>query len=338
MQAGEVLESILKRWGEQLLRPGLRRYGRPGKDLAVRAPTGAMVRAGLKAIVRKSPEVMVKVTGGGRGMGAIKAHLSYISRRGEFALENQDGLQILGKDNLSRLAEEWKYGFEQIPNVSHRREAFHVMLSMPPETDAQVVLAAARVFARQEFSEHKHAFVLHDPATDPDSHRPHVHLIIRAQGANGKRLNPRKADLVRWRQSFADRLMERGVAASATRRQTRGVLRPPKKLMEYHAPRNDIRRPMPQPSERARLTEDDVLVAWQQVTNALMESPAADDRALGQEALAFVSEMPALVARSRSLPRGVDFLTENQAQRSPISMSEEKNCKPPDHGVERGSR
>ena len=300
-----VLEEILGRWGEQLLRPGLRRHGRPGKDPIVVRPSGAAVRAGLRSVVRRAPEVMVKVTGGGRGMCAIKAHFSYISRRGDLVLENQMGLQLHGKEALTVLADEWRYGGALIPEVSHRREAFHVMLSMPPEADAQAVLGAARDFARREFADHKYAFVLHDPARDPDSHRPHVHLIVRAQGASGQRLNPRKPDLARWRQSFADRLMERGVAASATRRQTRGILRAPKKLREYHARDEATGKSTSLQSARARQTEDQVLAAWQQVANALMQSPSVDDRVLGQEALAFVSAMPAVVERSRSLPVGL---------------------------------
>jgi hypothetical protein len=224
-------------------------------------------------------------------MGAIKAHMAYISRRGELTLENQDGVKIQGKDDLALLAKEWQYGGGLIPNVSHRREAFHVMMSMPPGANAEAVYFAARAFAREEFAAHKYALVLHDPASDPDSHRPHVHLIVRAQGKDGQRLNPRKADLARWRQEFADRLVERGVAASATRRQTRGVVEPTKKLKDYH--RGALQRkelPM-RPSEGANQTEHDVLAAWQHVAEALGNSETIEDRDLGLQAADFTRSM-----------------------------------------------
>src|SRR5450631_1293025 len=227
MQDPQRLATILEQYGEQLLRPGLRRYGQPGKDprKGCLAPlSGQEIRAGLRAIVRGTPEVMVKVTGGGRGMGAIKAHMSYISRHGELTLENRDGFLLNGKEDLDLLVDEWRYGGAFIPEVLHRREAIHLLFSMPPGADAQAVYNAARAFAREEFARHKYALVLHDPTSDPDSHRPHVHMIVRAQSWDTRRLNPKKADLARWRQVFADRLMERGVAASATRRQTRGVV------------------------------------------------------------------------------------------------------------------
>lgn len=280
MQSQRDIDLEIERWGEQLLRPGLRRYGKPGSDprIARSAPmSGAAIRAGLRAMVHRTPEVMVKVTGGGRGMAAIKAHLTYISRKGELILENQDGLQLKGRENLTDLANEWRYGGGLIPDASHRREAFHVMLSMPPGTDAQAVYAAARAFARKEFAAHKYAMVLHDPATDPDSHRPHVHMIVRAQSRDWRRLQPKKADLARWRQEFADRLMERGVSASATRRQSRGVVRPALKLRDYHRGTETNDRSMP-PGQEAQRTERRVLRAWENVAEALMHSASSEDR------------------------------------------------------------
>ena len=47
--------------------------------------------------------------------------------------------------------------------------------------------------------------VLHDHQANP-----HVHLSVRAESKHGKRLNPRKADLQRWRETFAERLRELG--------------------------------------------------------------------------------------------------------------------------------
>ena len=319
MQRREELEGTLERWGEELLRPGLRRYGWPGKDPRIGwlAPLGsARLRAGLRAIVRRSPEVMVKVTGGGQGMGAIKAHMAYISRRGELALENELGQRIQGRGELAGLAEEWQVGGGLIPTIAHRREALHVMLSMPPETDPQAVLGAAREFAREEFVSHKYALVLHDPTTDPDSHRPHVHLIVRVQGRDGKRLNPRKADLARWRQTFADRLMERGVAASATRRQTRGILQPAKTLLDHHVGAIERKAWAPNQGEGARQTENRVLLAWKNIATALLRSEEIDDRTLGREALRFVAGMQT-VARRMSQHRQLDlFKSERHLKRA----------------------
>jgi hypothetical protein len=54
---------------------------------------------------------------------------------------------------------------------------------------------------------------------------PHVHLSVRAESQTGKRLNPRKTDLHRWRETFAEKPRGWGVEAEATRQATRGESR-----------------------------------------------------------------------------------------------------------------
>jgi hypothetical protein len=75
------------------------------------------------------------------------------------------------------------------------------MLSMPRGTDPLIVQRAAREFARIEFADHRYVMVLHTHQGNP-----HVHLSVKAESKHGRRLNPRKADLHRWRETFAERL------------------------------------------------------------------------------------------------------------------------------------
>ena len=46
---------------------------------------------------------MVKVSGGGKGMRSIKAHMDYISRNGDVVLENENGELIDGKEAVQFL-------------------------------------------------------------------------------------------------------------------------------------------------------------------------------------------------------------------------------------------
>jgi Relaxase/Mobilisation nuclease domain len=89
---------------------------------------------------------------------------------------------------------------------------------MPAGTPPQKVLTALKNFAREEFRfKHRYAMVLHT-----DEPHPHVHLVVEAMGADGKRLNIRRATLREWRREFARLLREQGVAANATERAVRG--------------------------------------------------------------------------------------------------------------------
>ncbi len=175
---------------------------------------------------RKAPQVMVKIYKGGRGMKQIRTHMRYISRAGEVAVENQDGIRTLGMDAIREIAEDWKYGRVTIEELGERREAVNLVLSMPEGTDPIAVQKAARDFAAREFANHKYVMALHTAETpafaedkdDPPSSNPHVHLIVQSLGLDGTRLNPRKADLHRWREGFAQALREHGAEAVATSR------------------------------------------------------------------------------------------------------------------------
>ena len=64
--------------------------------------TGLTARAKLARIVRKAPEVVVKVTGRQRGGSHVKAHLDYIGRKGEIDIETRDGELLTNKDEIGR--------------------------------------------------------------------------------------------------------------------------------------------------------------------------------------------------------------------------------------------
>lgn len=168
----------------------------------------------MKRAAKKSPEVMVKVTGGGKGVKEAKKHLDYISRNGEVSLENQDGETINGKEGVGDVRDEWRAG--GMPEEGRHREVFNFVLSMPEGTPREPVLIAAREFAAQEFSGHKYVLAEHR-----DEDHPHVHIAVVARGMDGTKLNPRKDDLFRWRVEFASKLRDQGVDANATRRTQR---------------------------------------------------------------------------------------------------------------------
>lgn len=218
MAIPDNLDGILITWGDRLFYPGNRVVKvKPSPRLSVDAERqrAAVIRQRIAAtVVRRVPQVMVKVTGGGRGLRAIAAHFRYISKNGRLEIEDQRGEIMRGKDVLHDLAEEWRFSGSYIPDGAepgHRREAFNIMLSMPRGTDPLTVQRAAREFAQVELRDHKYVMVLHDHQANP-----HVHISVRAESTLGKRLNPRKSDLHRWRETFAEKLRGHGVDAEAT--------------------------------------------------------------------------------------------------------------------------
>lgn len=292
------IDGILITWGDRLFYPGNRVVkGKPQPRLSGEAARlrAAAIRKRIEAtVVRRAPQVMVKVTGGGRGMKAIAAHFRYISKNGRLEIEDQRGETMRGKDALHDLAEEWRFGGSLIPDdpePRHRREAFNIMLSMPRGTDPLSVQRAAREFAHAELAGHKYVMVLHDHQANP-----HVHISVRAESKHGRRLNQRKADLHRWRETFAEKLRGHGIDAEATRQATRGRSRNFDPLWRLKA-REDGRlraaRPETKSGAQASATRAEAVEAWRHVSRALASSGDPGDRKLSRSIDRFVQEMPA---------------------------------------------
>lgn len=178
--------------------------------------TGPTARAKLARIVRKAPEVVVKVTGRQRGGKHVKAHLDYIGRKGELGIETRDGEILTSKEDIVERAAEWSdtLQWRSRPTVS----SVSLIFSMPEGTDPDKVLGAVRALAHAELSDN-HDYVL---ALHTDTPRPHVHLTVQAEGLDRTRFNPRPVQLNRFRERFARELRARGVAAEATPRRARG--------------------------------------------------------------------------------------------------------------------
>jgi hypothetical protein len=208
MSSNSTIDGVIIQWGDRLFYPGNRIVHSKTPRLRSPAERAATIRARIEATVRRAPQVMVKITGGGRGMKAIAAHFRYISKNGRLDIEDDRGVVERGKDALRDIEFQWRFGGAYIGDVSPRREAFNIILSMPRGTDPQIVLRAARAFAKIEFADHRYVMVLHEHQANP-----HVHLSVKATSKHGQRLNPRKAGLQRWRETFAARLRELGVEA-----------------------------------------------------------------------------------------------------------------------------
>ena len=160
--------------------------------------------------VKKSPEVMIKVSGFGYNACHTAHHFDYISRNGKLELEDETGLIYQQQQTIQELSNDWND--TNIQTSRKTRHCTHLILSMPEGTEPQALKQAVRIFAKSNFAtNYQYVFALH---TDTDS--PHVHLTIKNLGFDGKRLHIKKGQPQKWREQFADELERLGVAAEAT--------------------------------------------------------------------------------------------------------------------------
>ena len=277
---------------------------------------------------------MVKVTGRTRGGAQLRAHLDYISRNGQLELEGADGALIVGRRDVADLADDWAAAaLIDRPRRKDSPVSPSVILSMPAGTNEMAVRDAARSFAADMFTgRHDYVFTLHT-----DTPRPHVHMSICSRGHTGERLNPKKADLELWRQTFAQALRARGVEAEATPRRARGVTRkaertPLRKIRDRQeaggGPMAQVRRQAYREAAGAAFQGQSERTPWEQRIVArqqavrdlylaqarlLGRSDDPMDRALASKVEAFVRGMPQPDTQRLALAR--ELRATNQAMR-----------------------
>jgi hypothetical protein len=247
----------------------------------------------LARTVRKVPEVMVKITSSSKGMKQIGAHLDYISRKGQIDIEDQDGLITRGRDELKASKANWRFGGpEEIGETSERRDTLNIVFSMPAETNEVSLKRAVRAFSVKEFDGHQWAFAYHTPSTDPDPNppaHPHIHLSVKVAGLT-RRLNPRKADLQRWREDFAESLRAHGIEANATSRlarlnRDRGANRTVLAIAVNGEPLHTVGQRPPNTGRvrRARRLEADRVTYYEVLRQTLAQSEDPADRKLAED-------------------------------------------------------
>jgi hypothetical protein len=229
-------------------------FGRRGPGRRDQVPPALIEQ--IARTVRRAPEAVVKVLPkGATDAKAVRAHLDYIGRRGELELETDDGDRLQGKEIGKQLADDWDLDIAEErrqanlfasrdrtpPKIAHK-----LTFSMPPGTSPTGVLEAVRNFTREEFGlKHRYVLVLHT-----DEPHPHVHVVVKAMGEHGQRLNIRKATLREWRSKFASDLRKQGIDANATPRYLRGKTKLGKSDAIYRAALRGQSRHMLERAER----------------------------------------------------------------------------------------
>ena len=301
--------------------------GRPLLDVASYARRGPGPRprpsgpelAIITRAMRQTPD-MVKVSGGGRSVKGVAAHFNYIDRKGELELETDDGQQMKGRGVEDDLLLDWNLADElaesQIqhsgkPGRRPGKLVHNIVLSMRKGTPPDKLHAASRDFAREQFAfKNRYAMVLHT-----DQPHPHVHLVVKAMGEDGTRLNIRKANLREWRSEFARHLRAHGVPANATERAVRDQLRAPKPDRLYRAElrgaaqRQDPQAPAPNavPFEGIRMaTRQAVAQGWQALAQMVKEISRERAEERSRSIPSSIPESPA-PPRAQPAPRTQEF-------------------------------
>lgn len=172
---------------------------------------GAGRVAHLKRIVEPAPQVMVKVTGRKSGLEQLAAHLDYISRNGEVALEDQDGQHISEKEERDAIAAYWDEIAAELWQDRQATRAVALIFSMPEGTERDALQDAVRETMQEIASDHDYVMARHD-----DTDHPHIHVTVANAGQRLRAFTTYKWQLRQMRETFAQSLEARQIAAQAT--------------------------------------------------------------------------------------------------------------------------
>ncbi|KQY48550.1 relaxase/mobilization nuclease domain-containing protein [Rhizobium sp. Root483D2] len=141
--------------------------------------------------------------------------------RGERPVTSSAGEAVKHETSIKNAADGiWQSWSEHIRTVEPRN-AFHVIFSARAGTDAEAMNRAVRDFLSEQVAGHRWVTAHH-----PETGHVHVHAMISARDDVGKALRLIKPELYQWRERFAAKAREHGIAMVATRRADVAATRP----------------------------------------------------------------------------------------------------------------
>jgi len=249
------------------------------------------------------------------------------------------GPAMTGRVGLKDLQQRW--ADDAALDDRRRRDgslSINIILSMPAGTDAIAVKDSARAFAIETFGHNRdYVFVQH-----LDDKHPHVHLTVQSLGHDGRRLNPRKADLQAWRERFAGELRLRGIAAEATPRRTRGRVRkadrgavlalrkrkitPDVDRLARQQVLSEVRggRTAKHPwDEQIKSRQEAIRRRYLEYADELQRSGVAADHELARQIRQFVKDMPAAETRRHALTNELSELANTRRREAEQGVGKE---------------
>lgn len=177
-----------------------------------------------RAVTRKLAAAGISATATIEGAAVSEASARYFLEkflRSEKAVRSSTGDAIDRKLAVKAQADEVWSAWQPHMKTVEPRNAFHVVFSARAGTDAEAMVRAVRDFLGEQVAGRRWITAHH-----PDTGHVHVHAMIAARDHLGKPLRFTKPELYQWREKFAAKAREHGIAMVATRRADLAATRP----------------------------------------------------------------------------------------------------------------
>ena len=175
-----------------------------------------------KPMMKNTPrgkEVVIKITGNSKNFQHWKAHLDYVTRKGELEIVADKDTKYQGLEDNKAFSKFFNNSGSAIPNdyenLKEKREVLNFVFSMKNHetTPKDKLIEAVLKTMKEKYPNNATYAVFHG-----DTDNPHIHCDLKIAGEDGKRIDVRKNDLLDMRVKFAKNLNDLGIEATATRK------------------------------------------------------------------------------------------------------------------------
>lgn len=205
-----------------------------GKPKSLRAHAKkSLQKTEQQTLGKRTPQVMLKISSFSKSAKSLSQHLDYVSRNSKvITYDSMDSPIGTDKENqsksLHRIAKEIADRDTVNHNKKNKRLTANIILSMPPRTNKKKFEAGVREFLGETFANHDYTYAFHD-----DTKQYHSHVAVPMIGLDGKRLNPRRDDLMRWKEDFSKSLRNNGLRATSSPAPSRNLKTHKKESFKY---------------------------------------------------------------------------------------------------------
>lgn len=231
--------------------------------------------------------------------------------RTEEAVTTSEGDPIERRSSVKDTADGiWRAWSSHIRTVEPRN-AFHVIFSARGGTDPEAMTRAVRDFLSEQIAGHRWITAHHT-----DTVHVHIHAIISARDDVGKALRLTRPELYEWRERFAAKAREQGIAMVTTRRAEVAATRPysqaqagayergkgDPRYMKRSDVANRVERKRAGVVDRASLTNGSLALApkWRATASALKRAGAESSVIAAAERFAAVATARTQLAAARA--------------------------------------
>ena len=175
-----------------------------------------------KPMIKNTPrgkEVVIKITGNSKNFQHWKAHLDYVTRKGELEIVADKDTKYQGLEDNKAFSKFFNNSGSAIPNdhenLKEKREVLNFVFSMKEQntTPKDKLMEAVIKSVKEKYPNNPACFSFHG-----DTDNPHIHCDLKIQSLDGKRIDVKIADLQKLRKDYAKNLRDLGIEAYATRK------------------------------------------------------------------------------------------------------------------------